>query len=99
MIKPLNGFSNPISANTPLKRGVNDRGPMNIESIPKQFLAALLTTAAMPCLPVAAKHRPAAPSDLTVTLQASRQISLRWIDHSTNELLFYLDRSTDRFSN
>jgi hypothetical protein len=38
---------------------------------------------------------PAAPSGLTATLQAGPQVSLAWVDNSTDETGFVIERSTD----
>jgi titin len=43
----------------------------------------------------AAALLPAAPSSLAATAVSSSQVNLSWIDNSSNESGFYLERSTD----
>ena len=45
--------------------------------------------------PAAASTPPAAPTNLTATLQAGPQVSLTWTDNATNETGFVVERSTN----
>lgn len=77
--------------------GLNHPYGISANRVPDQMLSGVSSKAASnpTCIPIVGGSLPTAPSVLMATTASTAQINLSWVDNSSNETGFYIERKTN----